>query len=60
MSTKAVIFKLHISWDLAKMQILVQQVWGGARGSAFVRSSRGMLMLLHWDPHFAWQGPSQA
>ena len=31
--------------DVVKMQILIQQVWGGDRGSAYLMSPRVMLML---------------
>ena len=36
------------------MQILTQQVWGGAWGSAFLTSSQMMLLLLSWEQGFEW------
>lgn len=37
------------SSDFIKMQIMTQQVWAGARDSAFLASSRMVLMLqAHW------------
>lgn len=43
-----------ITWGVVNMQILIQQVWGGASDSAFL-TSQLMLMLLIPEPHFEKQ-----
>lgn len=51
---RAVLPKLQVpqsAGQLAKMQTLTQQVWGGARDSAPLTIFRVVLMLLVHEPH---------
>lgn len=43
------------SEDLAKMQILIQEVLGRAWDFVFPSNSQTLLMLLGHGPHFEWQ-----
>ena len=43
--------------ELVKMQILIQQIWGGAGASAVLTSAQVMLLFMVWGTHYSWQEP---